>query len=99
MAIDQLIPVATQQPEQPKPKFLHIKVIDNAREGRTAVNVKAPVGILRWGMKMARAFSPEMRDLDIDWDEVTAAIQEGGPGKIVEVEDEAQHKTVEVWLE
>jgi hypothetical protein len=26
-------------------------------------------------------------------------VQEGETGKIVEVEDEAEHKTIEVWLE
>jgi hypothetical protein len=48
-------------------------------------------------MKMAQAFSPEMKDANLDWESITAMIQEGERGKIVEVEDEVQHKTVEVW--
>jgi hypothetical protein len=48
-------------------------------------------------MKMAQAFSPEMKDANLDWDGITAMIQEGEQGKLVEVEDEADHKTVEVW--
>jgi hypothetical protein len=50
-------------------------------------------------MKMAQAFSPKMKDADLDWDSINAIIQEGEQGKIVEVEDEADHKTVEVWVE
>ena len=42
-------------------------------------------------------FSPEMKNANLDWDSITAIIQEGGQGKIVEVEDD--HKTVEVWVE
>ena len=48
---------------------------------------------------MAQAFSPQMKDVNLDWDSIDAMVQEGETGKIVEVEDEAQHKTVEVWLE
>jgi hypothetical protein len=58
-----------------------------------------PLTIVKWGMKMAQAFSPEMKDVNVDWDSVNAMIQQGEVGKIVEVEDEAQHKTVEVWVE
>ena len=50
-------------------------------------------------MKMAQAFSPEMKDADLDWESITGMIQEGEQGKIVEVEDEVHHKTVEVWVE
>ena len=30
---------------------------------------------------------------------IDAMVHEGETGKIVEVEDEAEHKTIEVWLE
>jgi hypothetical protein len=50
-------------------------------------------------VKMAQAFSPEMKDADLDWESITGMIQEGEQGKIVEVEDEVHHKTVEVWVE
>src|SRR5215211_4691905 len=35
----------------------------------------------------------------LDWESITAIIQEGERGKIVEVEDEVDHKTVRVWVE
>jgi hypothetical protein len=50
-------------------------------------------------MKMAEAFSPQMKDVNLGWNSIDAMVQEGETGKIVEVEDEAQHKTIEVWLE
>jgi hypothetical protein len=86
------------QDREPKKqaKLLRVRVVE---AGRPTVNVKVPIGVAKWGMKMARAFSPEMKDADLDWDSITALIQEGEQGKIVEVEDEVNHKTVEVWME
>ena len=48
---------------------------------------------------MAQAFSPQMRDVNLDWNSIDAMVHEGEAGKIVEVEDAAEHKTIEVWLE
>ena len=79
-----------------KAKFLRVRVVE---DGHPAINVKVPIGVARWGMKMAQAFSPEMKDANLDWESITAMIQEGEQGKIVEVEDEVDHKTVEVWVE
>lgn len=91
--------VELKEPGVEPAHFLHVKVVDHSREDRNTVNVKMPISVVRWGMKMAKAFSPEMKDVDVDWDEVTTALKEGGAQKIVEVEDETQHKTVEVWVD
>jgi hypothetical protein len=87
-----------QEPEKAA-TYLRVKVVDNTKEGRPAVNIKVPIGVVKWGMKMAQAFSPQMKDVDLDWDSIDAMVQQGDIGKIVEVEDEAEHKTIEVWLE
>ena len=84
-----------REPEK-KAKFLRVRVVEDSHP---AVNVKVPIGVAKWGMKMAQAFSPQMKDADLDWDSITAIIQEGQQGKIVEVEDEIRHKTVEVRAE
>jgi hypothetical protein len=68
-------------------------------DGRATVNIKVPIGLAKWGMKMAQAYSPEMKGADLDWESIIAMIQEGEGGKIVEVEDEVEHKTVEVWVQ
>jgi hypothetical protein len=77
-------------------KLLRVRVVE---DGHPTVNVKVPIRVAKWGMKMAQAFSPEMKNANLDWENITAMIQEGEQGKIVEVEDEAHYKTVEVWVE
>jgi hypothetical protein len=77
-------------------KFLRVRVVE---DDHPAVNVNVPIGVAKWGMKMAQTFSPGMKDADLDWESITAIIQEGERGKLVEVEDEVNHKTVEVWME
>jgi hypothetical protein len=77
-------------------KVLRVRVVE---DGHPTGNVKVPIGVAKWGMKMAQAFSPEMKNANLDWESITAMIQEGEQGKIVKVEDEVRHKTVEVWVE
>ena len=84
-----------REPER-KAKRLRVRVVE---DGHPTVNVKVPIGVAKWGMKMAQAFSPEMKDANLDWEAITTIIKEGEQGKIVEVEDEVDHKTVEVWVE
>jgi hypothetical protein len=79
-----------------KAKLLVVRVVE---DGRPTVNIKVPIGLAKWGMKMAQTYSPEMKDADLDWESIIAMIQEGEGGKIVEVEDEVEHKTVEVWVQ
>ena len=88
--------IGTASPEPAISESQHPSVVE---DGHPTVNVKVPIGVAKWGMKMAQAFSPEMKDANLDWESITAIIQEGERGKIVEVEDEVDHKTVEVWVE
>ena len=80
-------------------RYLRVTVVDHTKEGSPAVNIKVPVGVVKWGMKMAQAFSPQMKDVALDWDSIDALVQNGEAGRLVEVEDEAEHKTIKVWLE
>jgi hypothetical protein len=89
----------TAQEQEKVAKFLRVKVVDQTKEGHPVVNVKVPIGVVKWGMKMAQAFSPQMKDVNLDWDSINAMVEEGETGKMVEVEDEAEHKTIGVWLE
>lgn len=86
---------ATQQ----KAKHLRIKVVDSTNPDGPAVNVKMPIGLVKWGMKVAQQYSPELKKADFDWDTLTAAVDAGELGKLVEVQDEAKHQTVEIWVE
>jgi hypothetical protein len=80
-------------------RYLRVRVVDHAKDGRPAVNIKVPIGVVKWGMKMAQAFSPHMKDVNLDWNSLDAMVEEGATGEIVEVEDEAQHKTIKISLE
>ena len=92
--------MAVQEPQaKPKAKTLHVRVADKAKEGNPVVNVRMPIGIVKFGLKMAKAYAPEMKDQDIDWDSIVEVIQEGETGMLVQVDDEAENKTVEVWVE
>ena len=53
---------------------MRVRVVE---EGHPAVNVKVPIGVAKWGMKMAQAFSPEMKDANLDWESIMAIVQEG----------------------
>jgi hypothetical protein len=82
-----------------KAKTLRITVVDHSKDDRPAVNIRVPIRVVKFGMKMAQAFSSEVKNANLDWDSITAMIEEGELGKIVDVEDEAEHKTIEVWIE
>jgi hypothetical protein len=97
VAVQQEIKKGIEQPGVAR--VLHVRVVDNARDGHPVVNVKLPIGVVKWGMKIGEAFSPQLKDANVDWEAVARMIEHGEPGKIVEVEDEAAHKTVEVWVE
>lgn len=88
-----------QDETQTKAKYLRVKVIDDTKEGHPVVNVRMPIGLVKFGFKMAKAFSPEMKDANIDWDEIAKLIDEGAMGELVHVEDEAERKTIDVYVE
>ena len=82
-----------------KRKYLRVKVVDHAKDGSPTVNIRMPIGVVKFGIKMAAGFSPEMKGLDLDWNAITQMIEEGGSGELVHVEDEAEHKTIDVFVE
>ena len=87
-----------QEPET-KARYIRVTVVDHMKEGRPAVNIKVPLGVAKWGLKMAQTFSPDMKNANLDWDSINALIQDGAQGEIVHVDDEADHKTIDVWVE
>jgi hypothetical protein len=83
-----------------KPRTLRIKVVDRSKEGEPIADIRMPIRVVKFGMRMARAFSPQMKDLDVDWDAIIEMIEDNDTvGNIVDVEDEAEKKSVEVWVE
>ncbi len=91
--------MAVEQETEKKAKYLRIRVVDHDKAGEPAVNIRMPIGIVKFGMRMAQRFSPEMKNADVDWEAVTSMIDEGALGELVHVEDEAEHKTIDVYVE
>lgn len=82
-----------------KAKYVKIRVVDHLKEGEPAVNVTMPIGFVKWGFKMAQTFSPEMQGVDLDWASLESMMKGAEIGQLIHVEDETNHKTVDIWLE
>jgi hypothetical protein len=83
-------------PREGSPRWFRVRVT-NLATGRTKVNVNLPLSLVKVGLKMGAHFSPDIEELD--GDELMAAIQEGGIGKLVEVEDVEGGEKVEVYVD
>ena len=89
------------EPEvRPKARYLRVEVVDHTKDDtRPAVKVRVPIGLVRFGLKMAATFSPEMKNANVDWNAIATMIEEGTTGELVHVEDEIEHKTVDVFVD
>jgi hypothetical protein len=100
MAIDQraTTPTPESQPSG-EPRYLRVQVVDHAKGEQPTVNVRLPIGVAKWGMKMASTFAPEMKAADLDWEAIAAMVEGGARGEIVHVDDEERRQTVDVFVE
>ncbi len=78
-------------------KWLLIRVTD-MRTGKSKANVRIPVSLANFGMKMANMFAPESVE-GLDMDQIIEAAKDGGEGKLVDVEDEEKGELVEIYVE
>ena len=81
-------------------KWLRVRVTD-LKTGESKANVKVPVSLANFGMKMAARFMPSGVD-DLDMDQIIAAMKNGGEEKDfvwVDVEDEEKGEHVEIFVE
>ena len=77
-------------------KYLLVRVTD-LKTNKKRVNVRLPLSIVNTGLKMGVKFAPQMKDIDAE--ELMKAIQSGGSGQIVDVEDLEDGEHVEVFIE
>lgn len=78
-------------------KWFRVLVTD-LKTGKSKANVKIPMGVVNFGLKMGAKFAPaELEGLDMN--DIMTAVQSGGTGKIVEVDDEEKGEHVEVFVE
>ncbi len=78
-------------------KWLLIRVTD-MKTGKSKANVKIPASLANFGLKMAAKYAPESVD-GLDFNEIIAAVKNGGEGKLVDVEDEDRGEHVEIFVE
>jgi hypothetical protein len=74
MSVEQRATDRIEPEPEKKPRLLRVRVVDHTREDGPAVNIKVPLGVAKWGMKMAQRFSPDLKDADLDWEAITAMI-------------------------
>lgn len=77
-------------------RYLRVKVTDTVT-GKSKVSVTMPISLVEWGMRIGARFSPEVADLD--WQTLSAALQESGESKLVDVIDEEDGEHVEVYVD
>ena len=90
--------ITPQPPAQPgkRARWLIVRVSD-MKTGRPRVNVRLPLSLVGFGLKMGRQFAPQMEGMDID--QLAQVLQAGEPGPFVDVYDEDDGEHVEVFLE
>lgn len=78
-------------------KWLLVRVTD-MKTGESKANVKIPISLAKFGMKMAAKYSPECIE-GLDMNELVAAAKNGSEGMLVDVEDEEKGEHVEIFVE
>jgi len=79
-----------------KPRWLKIRVRDRNSD-RNKVTVTLPLGLVSFGLGMARRFGADMGDVEVD--EVMSLIKTGERGMLVEVDDEEDGDHVQIYLD
>lgn len=80
-------------------KSLKVRIYDS--EDKTKVNVNIPLSLVDIGIKLASAYSPELKDSGIekfDLKQIVEEIKNGAEGKIVDIENDDGEK-IEVIVE
>jgi len=95
-------PSATSSPDKAQDttegngRWLRIRIQE---DGRQRVNVRLPLRLVEFGLKIARRFSSE-EDLDQIAAAINEAVQAGiADGKIIDIEDDHDKQHVEIWFE
>lgn len=77
-------------------RWMRISVTDN-NSGKAKINLKLPIGVVKAGLKLGAKFSPELQEMDSA--KLMEAIQDGGTGKIIDVDDKDDNQHVEIFID
>ena len=95
-------PTPKGTPSMPPPpasmggRWFRVRVTDSDT-GKVRVNVRLPVGVVNAGLKMGMRFAPQVEGMDIE--ALSAMINTGEVGQIVDVMDDKDGEHVEVFIE
>ncbi len=78
------------------PRILRIRVTDS-RTGKVKASINIPVSLLHVAMRIGARFAPDLEGMDFS--EVMDIINQGGRGKIIDVNDEEGTERVEIYAE
>lgn len=92
LPVDQSVPAAAG----PSPTAFRVRVSD-METGRNKVTVNIPLGMLKFGLKLGRRFTPELEGLDLN--ELSGMMGDLQKGMLVEVEDEESREHVQVFID
>ncbi len=79
-----------------QPRWLRVQVI-NSKTGNNKVAVNVPFGMVKFGLGIARVFSPEMKG--VDFDEINELLSNADAGLLVEVQDEESNEHVRIFFD
>jgi hypothetical protein len=80
-----------------RPRWLKIRVRDLGT-GRNKVSVTLPIGLVNFGLGVARRFGADFDD-DQNVEELWRMLKEGERGVLVNVEDEEDNEQVQIYLD
>lgn len=79
-----------------KPRWLRVQV-SNIETGKNKVSVNIPFGMVRFGIGIARAFSPELNGIKLD--EIGEMLAEADSGLLVDVQDDESNEHVRIFFD
>ena len=79
-----------------RPRWLRVQVV-NTETGKNKVTVNVPFGMVKFGLGIARVFSPEMEG--VDFDEIGELFSNADAGLLVDVQDENSNEHVKIFFD
>ena len=89
-------PAGSTPPTSTTGRWFRVRVTDSDT-GKVRVNVRLPVGVVNAGLKMGMRFAPQVEGMDVE--SLSAMINSGEVGQIVDVLDDEDGEHVEVFIE
>jgi hypothetical protein len=77
-------------------RWLRVQVTDS-KTGKRKVSVNVPFAMVKFGLGVAKVFSPEMKGVDLD--EVSKMFDSAEAGLLVDVQDEESNEHVKIFFE